>query len=194
MCGGIRIFRIELIIFAVDASGSSAMARLSEAKGAIELMLAEAYARRDHVALIAFRGHDAELVLPPTRSLVQTKRRLSGLPGGGGTPLAAGLRASADLARRAMSQGLSPALALMTDGRANVPLAGRTGRAAAQEDAEAMAGSLRRLDIPGAVIDTSVRPRGALRVLADRMGARYVPLPRADARGLSHAIGDAIAG
>ncbi len=182
----------RLIIFAVDASGSSAMARLAEAKGAIELMLAEAYARRDHVALIAFRGQGADLILPPTRSLVQTKRRLSGLPGGGGTPLAAGLQASAELARRALGQGLSPAVALMTDGRANVPLPGRTGRAAAAEDADRMATLLRRLNIPGAVVDTSMRPRTELRALAALMGARYVPLPRADAAGLSRAIGDAI--
>ena len=88
--GDIRLRRYEersdrLLIFTVDASGSAALARLAEAKGAIEILLAEAYARRDHVCLIAFRGTEAELLLPPTRSLVQTKRRLAGLPGGGGT-------------------------------------------------------------------------------------------------------------
>ena len=94
----------RLVIFAVDASGSSAVARLAEAKGAVELMLADAYARRDHVALIAFRGDSADLILPPTRSLVQTKRRLAGLPGGGGTPLASGLKAAGELAQRARAQ------------------------------------------------------------------------------------------
>lgn len=182
----------RLIIFAVDASGSSAVARLSEAKGAIELMLAEAYARRDHVALIAFRGDGADLILAPTRSLVQTKRQLAGLPGGGGTPLAAGLQATADLARRALGQGLSPSVALLTDGRANVALPGRTGRVAAAEDAQNMARVLRQLNLPTAVIDTGQRPTADLRALAGVLGATYVPLPRADAQGLKRAISTAL--
>ncbi len=182
----------RLIIFGVDASGSSAVARLSEAKGAVELMLGEAYSRRDHVALIAFRGEGAEVILSPTRSLVQTKRRLAGLPGGGGTPLAAGLKAMSELAQQAQSQGLSPSLAILTDGRTNVPLPGRVGRAAAKEDAETMAGVLRLMNLPSVMVDTSVRPQRDLNVLAGVLGATYVPLPRADSRGLSKAIGAAL--
>ncbi|MCR9110791.1 magnesium chelatase subunit D [Marivita sp. XM-24bin2] len=184
----------RLVIFAVDASGSSAVARLSESKGAVELMLADAYARRDHVALIAFRGEGADLILPPTRSLVQTKRRLAGLPGGGGTPLASGLKAAAELAQRVRAQGLSPSIAVLTDGRANVPLPGKTGRAAANDDAQAMARYVRSLKIPSAMIDTSVRPHRDLRTLCDVMNAQYIPLPRADAKGLSQAIETALGG
>ena len=88
----------QVLIFAFDASGSAAAARLAEAKGAVELFLAAAYAKRDHVALLSFRGQKAELLLPPTRSLAQTKQRLRGLPGGGGTPLAAGLQLALDTA------------------------------------------------------------------------------------------------
>lgn len=184
----------RLVIFAVDASGSSAVARLSEAKGAVELMLADAYARRDHVALIAFRGESADLILPPTRSLVQTKRRLAGLPGGGGTPLASGLKAAAELAQRVRAQGLSPSIAVLTDGRANVPLPGKTGRSAANEDAQAMARHVRSLNVPSAMIDTSVRPHRELRSLCHVMNAQYIPLPRADAKGLSRAIDTALGG
>ena len=192
--GDIRLKRFEdrsdrLLIFAVDASGSSAMSRLAEAKGAVELLLAEAYARRDHVSLISFRGSGAELLLPPTRSLVQTKRRLAGLPGGGGTPLAAGLRAGLEAALHARRKGMTPTVAVLTDGRANIALDGTAGRAQAGADATTMAHALRASGVPALVLDTSARPQPALRALAAEMMAPYMPLPRADARRMSAAIG-----
>jgi magnesium chelatase subunit D len=193
----VRLRRYEdrsdrLVIFTVDASGSLAMTRLNEAKGAVELLLAEAYARRDHVALIAFRGAGAELLLPPTRSLVQTKRRLAALPGGGGTPLAAGLQTAGLLAHQAQGRGLSPRLAILTDGRANVTLEGAGGRAEATEDASRMARLLRAQGVPALVIDTAARRGDAGRTLSDSLGAAYLALPRADARRLSGAIADAL--
>ncbi|RSK33044.1 magnesium chelatase subunit D [Rhodovulum iodosum] len=189
----IRVKRYEeksdrLLIFVVDASGSAAMTRLAEAKGAVELLLAEAYARRDHVALVAFRGEGAELLLPPTRSLVQTKRRLAALPGGGGTPLAAGLRLALEVATTASGRGMTPTVALLTDGRANITLEGTANRAIAAEDATRMAQALRLNNLPGMVIDMGMRPERSLKVLADAMGAPYIPLPRADANRLSSAV------
>ncbi len=181
------------IIFVVDASGSSAMARLAEAKGAVELLLAEAYARRDHVALVAFRGDGSEVLLPPTRSLVQTKRRLSSLPGGGGTPLAAGLKAAMELAGLVRGKGMTPSIALLTDGRANVDLSGAANRAQASEDATQMARVLRAEGVPGLVIDTGLRPTRGLDGLAREMGAPYLPLPRADGQSLSRAVDAALA-
>jgi len=176
------------IIFVVDASGSAAMARMGEAKGAIELLLGEAYARRDHVALVAFRGDGSEVLLPPTRSLVQTKRRLAQLPGGGGTPLAAGLKAALELAIMAQGKGMTPSVALLTDGRANVDLAGIANRAQAGLDATAMARAIRARGWPAIVIDTGLRPTSGLDALARDMGAPYLALPRADARALSAAV------
>ncbi|WP_461427020.1 magnesium chelatase subunit D [Gymnodinialimonas sp.] len=180
------------IIFVVDASGSSAMARLAEAKGAVELLLAEAYARRDHVALVAFRGDGADVLLPPTRSLVQTKRRLSSLPGGGGSPLAAGLKAALHLAELAKSKGMTPSIALLTDGRANVDLSGTANRTTAAEDATLMARAIRAEGYPALVIDTGQRPTRGLDALARDMGAPYLPLPRADSRNLSRAVDAAL--
>jgi len=191
--GDIRLRRYEdrsdrLLIFSVDASGSAAMARLAEAKSAVELLLVQAYARRDHVAVIAFRGAGADVLLPPTRSLVQAKRRLAGMPGGGGTPLAAGLDAALALGRQARGRGLSPALALLTDGRANIALDGAGNRARAAEDAEDISARLRAEGLGGVVIDTSTRPGDVLAALARRMGARYLALPRARAEQISTAV------
>ncbi|MFN4172219.1 MAG: magnesium chelatase subunit D [Pseudorhodobacter sp.] len=184
----------RVLIFAVDASGSAAMARLGEAKGAVELLLAQAYSRRDHVALLAFRGTGAELLLPPTRSLVQTKRRLAGLPGGGGTPLASGLRLGMELAQLARRRGMTPTLALLTDGRANVTLDGRGDRATAMEEATRMARAFAASGTPGLVLDTANRPQPELRALAAAMRAPYLPLPRADARALSAVLSSALEG
>lgn len=183
----------RVLIFAVDASGSAALARLAEAKGAVELLLAEAYARRDHVALIAFRGAGAEVILPPTRSLVQTKRRLAGLPGGGGTPLAAGLRAALDLGLQARARGLTPTIALLTDGRGNIALDGSAGRDAAEADALRLARALNLAGFPALVIDIANRPQPGLRRLADSMAASYLALPRADAHRLSAVLQGAMA-
>ncbi|OZA02772.1 MAG: hypothetical protein B7Y02_16800 [Rhodobacterales bacterium 17-64-5] len=182
----------RVVIFAVDASGSAALARLAEAKGAVELLLARAYAKRDHVALIAFRGAGAELMLPPTRSLVQTKRRLAGLPGGGGTPLAAALQLAQATAVRARAKGLTPILALLTDGRANVALDGSPGRARAEAEAETAAKAWARCGFQAVVIDTGARPQPGLQALSANLGASYLPLPRAGAERLSSALAVAI--
>ncbi|WP_149588123.1 magnesium chelatase subunit D [Tabrizicola flagellatus] len=175
----------RVLIFVVDASGSSAMARLGEAKGAVELMLAQAYSRRDHVALVVLRGAQAELILPPTRSLTTTKARLRGLPGGGGTPLASGLATALDTALRARRHGMTPSLALLTDGRANIALNGQPDRAQAQADAEQIATAIRAAGIAAVTLDVANRPQPALAQLSGLMNSRYVPLPRADARAIA---------
>ena len=180
--------RTTTTIFALDASGSSALHRLAEAKGAIELLLAECYVRRDQVAVLAFRGTAAEVILPPTRSLVRAKRGLAGLPGGGGTPLAAALDAAAAMAARVRRTGGTPVVVLLTDGRANVGRDGLGGRARAQDEALAAARALRAQGGSVIVIDTSVRPDPAARALALAAGARYLALPQADAAALSRAV------
>lgn len=182
----------RVLIFAVDASGSSAFARLAEAKGAVELLLAAAYARRDHVALLAFRGRGAELVLPPTRSLVQTKRRLLGLAGGGATPLASGLQMAMTVALGARARGMTPTIALLTDGRGNIALDGTADRAAADADATVVARAILGCGVPAVVIDTANRPQPALRAMAGAMNAPYIALPRADAYRLSGVLGAAL--
>lgn len=175
-------------IFVLDASGSSALHRLAEAKGAVELLLADCYVRRDQVAVVAFRNKAAEVLLPPTRSLVRARRELSGLPGGGGTPLAAGIDAGRMLAEALGRRGVTPTMVLLTDGRANVALDGRGGREQAQSDSVMVARRVRAAAIRAVLIDTSPRPGPLGQTLAAELGARYVPLPHADATSLARAV------
>jgi magnesium chelatase subunit D len=175
-------------IFVVDASGSSALHRLAEAKGAVELLLADCYVRRDRVALLAFRGRGAELLLPPTRSLVRAKRSLAGLPGGGATPLAAGIDAAVGLADAARRKGDTPVVVVLTDGRANITRAGEGSRSRAEEEALAAARGLRAAGLTALLVDTSPRPQAQAQRLAGEMHARYLPLPHADAAALSTAV------
>lgn len=175
-------------IFVVDASGSAALHRLAEAKGAVELLLADCYIRRDQVALIAFRGSVAELLLPPTRSLARAKRSLAGLPGGGGTPLAAGLDAAFALSDSIRRKGQTPTVIVLTDGRANIARNGEPGRPRAEEDAVNAARQLRAAGITAVLVDTSPRPGVSGENVAREMGARYLPLPHADAAMLSKVV------
>ena len=179
-------------VFVVDASGSAALNRLAETKGAVELLLADCYVRRDSVAVIAFRGAGAELLLPPTRSLVRAKRSLAGLPGGGGTPLAAGIAAAHALADAVRRRGATPVLVLLTDGRGNIARDGKPGRARAAEDALAAARQMRLDGFATLLLDTSPQPQEPARQLAAAMGARYVPLPYAGAAALSQVVRAAV--
>jgi len=189
----LRIRRFEeraarVTIFAVDASGSAAAARLAEAKGAVELMLAQAYVTRSEVALVAFRGEMAELLLPPTRSLTRARRSLTELPGGGGTPLAMGLNAARECAEAVIARGRSAALVVLTDGRANIAADGSPGRTQAKVDAEAAAKAIYARGIDSLVVDISARPGPEGAALANAMGGRFLALPRADAKMLQAAI------
>jgi magnesium chelatase subunit D len=175
-------------LFVVDASGSSALHRLAEAKGAVELLLADCYVRRDRVAVIAFRGQRADLLLPPTRSLVRAKRSLAGLPGGGGTPLASGLEAAAALLDGVQRRGGTPSVVLLTDGRANVARDGAPNRSRAEQDSLAAARRIRAARVAAVLVDTAPRPQPFARELATALGAHYLPLPHADAATLQRAV------
>lgn len=178
----------SLTIFAVDASGSSALSRLAEAKGAVEMMLAQAYVKRSQVALIAFRQSSAEILLPPTRSLTRARRALAALPGGGGTPLAAGLLAARQLAEAAQRAGQTPTIAVLTDGKANVASDGTAQRETAMAEAADVAKGISLAGFNCIVIDISPRPREEAAALAESLGGRYLPLPQAQSATMVAAI------
>lgn len=169
-----------LFCFAVDASGSMALHRMRQAKGAVHALLQQAYVHRDRVALLAFRGDHADLLLPPSQSVELARRALDLLPTGGGTPLAAALLLALDIAKQARSRGiLQTVLVLLTDGRANVGLKGQGE--SIKEELQHLGRHIAGAGIRAIVVDTqrSYLSRGEARKLAEWVGGSYAYLPNA---------------
>lgn len=169
-----------LFCFAVDASGSMALHRMRQAKGAVHTLLQTAYVHRDRVALLAFRGDKADLLLPPSQSVELARRALDLLPTGGGTPLAAALLGALDVAEQARSRGImQTVLVLLTDGRANIGL--RAARGGVTEELQVLGRHVAESGIQSVVVDTqrSYLSRGEARRLAEWLGGTYVYLPNA---------------
>ncbi|MBJ7418566.1 MAG: VWA domain-containing protein, partial [Niveispirillum sp.] len=175
-------------IFVVDASGSTALERLGETKGAIEQLLASCYVRRDEVSLIAFRGKTAEILMQPTRSLVAAKRKLAALPGGGPTPLASGLERGLEMALAARRRGSTPVVVIMTDGSGNIALDGTADRALAGRQTETIARLYRAQGLKSICIDIARRPRDSVTNLAGLLGADLHLLRQANAAHMSEIV------
>lgn len=177
-----------LFLFAVDASGSMALHRMRQAKGAVHALLQQAYVHRDRVALMAFRGDGADLLLPPSQSVELARRALDLLPTGGGTPLAAALLRTIDIAKQARGRGiLQTVLVLLTDGRANVGMRSAAGpgqsvdRDGIQAELQLLGRHVAEAGIQAIVVDTqrSYLSRGEARRLAEWTGGKYIYLPNA---------------
>ena len=111
-----------LFIFAIDASGSMAANRIARAKSTILKLLRKSYLNRDSVAIVSFHGMNANLDLPPSRSILRARRVLDALRMGGSTPLGAGLVETIELIKLVGDKFGETVVLLFTDGRSNVPL------------------------------------------------------------------------
>ncbi len=174
-----------LFIFAIDTSGSMALNRIGQAKGALYRLLQKSYVERDRVALVSFRGQRAEVLLSPCHSVARARRILDALPVGGATPLSAGISSSIEIARRAAQSGTqSISLMIFTDGRGNVPLRGSsafdraTRRKLIGQELEKLGALVKQAGIMTLVVDTQNRfvSNNEARALALTLGGRHVSL------------------
>lgn len=162
----------RVLVLAIDVSGSMGVTeRVAAARGAVLALVADAYQRRDKVAVVAYRGDGAEVLLRPTSSTEVALARLAEVATGGRTPLAAGIEAARSLALEERRRGLHPVLVVVTDGRATSAAEGDPLEAALRA-----AAGCRVARLESVVVDCerSARPLRAAESLAEAMAARYV--------------------
>ncbi|MDD4951943.1 MAG: VWA domain-containing protein, partial [Desulfovibrionaceae bacterium] len=186
----------HLIVLAVDASGSmGAGQRMVASKGAVLSLLLDAYQKRDKVALVAFRGDQGQVLLPPTGSIDLALKRLEELPTGGKTPLSHGLASAFEVLDTQLRRDpdVLPLLVLVSDGRANVSMGGGKPLAEALRMAEDIRADGR---IQSLVVDVE-RPGlislGLAKRISASLGARYFKIDDLRARDLAAAVAEALA-
>jgi len=180
----------NLILFVVDASGSMAAQRRMEAvKGAVLTLLTDAYQQRDEVAVIAFRGEAAHVLLAPTRGVDLAEQGLRELPTGGRTPLPHALQLALETLQRHAQHDASPTplLVILSDGKANVAM---TAGGDPWRETLALATQLAARGTPALVLDTE---SGYLRLgraaqLAETLGAECLTLEQLTADNLALTI------
>ena len=177
----------HFIVFVVDASGSmGAGKRMVETKGAVLSLLLDAYQKRDKVGLVAFRGQEAAVLLPPTSSVDLAYKLLEDLPTGGKTPLVHGLSLGHELILRQLRRDPAsfPVLVVISDGKANVSQGDGKPVAESRAAARAIAEDPRIRSLVVDVEKAGLIRFGLAQELAAAMGAQYFRIEDLKAREL----------
>jgi len=200
----------SLVIFVVDASGSMALNRMNAAKGAAINLLSEAYQSRDKICLISFQGEEAQVLLPPTRSISMAKNRLERMPCGGGSPLAHALNQAAQVGLTSQKTGDVGEILVVciSDGRANVPLSVSVDGPDPDPDAKPMdkaelkeevlntakmLGSLKGFKLLMLDTENKFVSTGQAKEIAKASGGKYHYIPKGDGRSVASVASAAIA-
>lgn len=170
-----------VVLFVVDASGSmGANQRMESAKGAVLSLLMDSYQKRDKIGMVAFKGKEAELILPPCSSVDLALSCLRELPTGGKTPLSAGLSRALQLLQGELRKDEETKLmmVLISDGRANVGMGGKI-----RDELMEISERARHLGIHTIVIDTEVVESSFMNIrlgycleIAEKCGGKYYPI------------------
>jgi len=184
-----------VVLFVVDASGSmGANQRMESAKGAVLSLLMDSYQKRDKIGMVAFKGKEAELILPPCSSVDLALSRLRELPTGGKTPLSAGLSRAMQLLQGELRKDEETKLmmVLISDGRANVGMGGKI-----KDELMEISERARHLGIHTIVIDTEVVESsfmdmrlGYCHEIAEKCGGKYYPISGLSPEALYSIVGE----
>ena len=166
-----------------------AQRRMAATKGAILSLLLDAYQKRDRIAMVAFKGDNAFVVLPPTDSIDLGKSSLETLPTGGKTPLSAGLQTALNLVKQENRKGSrnKSLMIIISDGRANVSSSGSNAFTEAIQICE----EIRSSGIQSIIIDTETGfiRLGKMRELADKLDGKYYQMEELQADHITGIVG-----
>ena len=182
----------NLLVFVVDASGSmGASKRMTETKGAILSLLKDAYVKRDKVCLIAFRGNEAQVLLPPTRSVDRGVKLLEAMAVGGRTPLNHGIAKGLQVIQSELKKnpGVLPYMVMITDGKGNVSI---DQTLKPKQELMEISEKLRAFPYINTMV-LDIERKGAMsfgiaREMAQRMGASYQKIETLNAGTIISAI------
>ena len=165
------------ILFVVDASGSMGVEELmSKTKGIVFNLLKDAYVNRERVGMITFRGTQANVILPLTRSVAVAKRKLKDIKTGGKTPLSMALKKAIEEVERESKKFKEneKVIIFFTDGKANISMTNSDPF----DEAVFFAEKIAEMDVKTFVVDTDPTwiSYPYAKDLAKKMNAKYYKL------------------